>query len=322
MRLPEIALGLQNEDSNWDEVSVDQARTWLTFCCMDLGRHINQNYFISEVTRYTELGKHLLYTPFCRNVDFRIDAYLEVLSIANNARKTFQFSNNFKSEPISVENLELLQESNHKLDSWYHRHSTAVDPVYQSYSKPQDRDRMKIPYNLIRMYTNGYVLHGLKPGVSAIHPLRVHFVGIAVDAGIKLLDCALQSMNYQSTLKYSIDYSDSSLGSAINYLLHACNVAFHYVNTNEIIQVLERAQKMFQNANLNSKAQELSNALGQLVQANAVSSEMNTSSHQDQAMNDHQMSDNPDWLSNFRLPLSDFSLDEVSLENIFLYSGE
>lgn len=119
--------------------------------------------------------------------------------------------------------MDLLETSNQKLDAWYLRHSTDVDPVYQSYSKPQDRDRMKIPYNLIRMYvsalplyvamylliiyqryTNGYVLHGLKPGTSSIHPLRIHFIKIAVDASVELLDCALHSMNYQMTLKYSI----------------------------------------------------------------------------------------------------------------------
>lgn len=56
------------------------------------------------------------------------------------------------SEPISSENMELLEKSNQKLNSWFHRHSTDVDPIYQSYSKPQDRNRMKIPYNLVRMY--------------------------------------------------------------------------------------------------------------------------------------------------------------------------
>lgn len=37
MGLPEIALSLGNEAINLDETSIDQARTWLSFCCMDLG---------------------------------------------------------------------------------------------------------------------------------------------------------------------------------------------------------------------------------------------------------------------------------------------
>lgn len=207
-------------------------------------RHINENYFISDLGRYTGLGKHLLTSPFRRSVDYRIDAYLEVFQIASmvvfstpvfygadtpigHAKRNFHIPNNIMSEPISSENMELLEMSNQELDSWFHRHSTDVDPIYQSYSKPQDRNRMKIPYNLVRMYvlcnkigsfvsvlaveitnypryTNGYVLHGLKQGTSEIHPLRLHFIKLTVGAGVELLSCAIQSMNYQLTLKYSI----------------------------------------------------------------------------------------------------------------------
>lgn len=106
LRLPEIALGLQTQTEDMDEIYVDQARTWLSFCCMDLGygspklvsrifyfltyvfllrRHINENYFISDLGRYTGLGKHLLTSPFRRSVDYRIDAYLEVFQIASMA---------------------------------------------------------------------------------------------------------------------------------------------------------------------------------------------------------------------------------------------
>lgn len=101
MQLPETALSLADKTSEHDEDSIDRARTWLSFCCVDLvyffnsflrfpcneadsskSRHnTNKTYFISEIDRYTRLGSDLMSSPYRRNVDYRIRAYLEIYGI-------------------------------------------------------------------------------------------------------------------------------------------------------------------------------------------------------------------------------------------------
>lgn len=41
----------------------------------------NKTYFVSEIDRYTRLGSDLTSTPYRRNVDYRIRAYLEIYGI-------------------------------------------------------------------------------------------------------------------------------------------------------------------------------------------------------------------------------------------------
>lgn len=52
LRLPEVALGLQIQNADMDEIYVDQARTWLSFCCMDLGygsfQLVSVNFLFSD----------------------------------------------------------------------------------------------------------------------------------------------------------------------------------------------------------------------------------------------------------------------------------
>lgn len=111
---------------------------------------------------------------------------------------------------------------NAALDTWFHRVHNSIDPLYQTFSKPQDRNRLVIPYAFARLcvrpdcllqrrltmhrYINGRVIDaGTLSG--AIHDAE-HFalaaVNAAVDAAFLLLSTAFDSKALAQSLRYTI----------------------------------------------------------------------------------------------------------------------
>ncbi|KAE8140486.1 hypothetical protein BDV38DRAFT_279988 [Aspergillus pseudotamarii] len=322
MQLPETALSLADKASEHDEDSIDRARTWLSFCCVDLVHNINKTYFISEIDRYTRLGSDLTSMPYRRNVDYRIRAYLEFYGILNQAKKDVVISGNIQEQPVTSDVCRQLQFYDKQLESWFRRNEEEMDPIYQTFSKPQDRNRMAIPYNFARMHLNGFVLHGLKPDSARNDPLRVQFIRAAVDAGKSLLKCALRSIDYQTNLNYSIDYSGSALGLAINFLSRATCVAYDCIDLEGVMRILAQARDMFEGAKLAGKADEVSHILDQVAEIKRNMTAVKPKKNTIEADINENVDDGSDFFLNARLPLSEFSLDEPSIEDILMYSGE
>ncbi|KAE8379011.1 hypothetical protein BDV26DRAFT_177568 [Aspergillus bertholletiae] len=323
MQLPETALSLADRTSEHDADSIDRARTWLSFCCVDLVHNTNKTYLISEIDRYTRLGSDLTSMPYRRNVDYRIRAYLEIYGILNQAKKDTIISENIQQQPISSDVCRQLQLYDKQLESWFRRNEEEMDPIYQTFSKPQDRNRMAIPYNFARMHLNGSVLHGLKPDSARTDPLRVQFIRAAVDAGKELLKSALRSMDYQANLNYSIDYSGSALGLAINFLSRATCVAYDCIDIEGVMRILAQARDMFEAAQLAGKADEVCHILDQVaeIKRNMTAAAKPSNDTTEADVSDY-VDDGSDFFLNARLPLSEFSLEGPSIEDILMYSGE
>ncbi|GAB1201499.1 hypothetical protein APSETT445_000073 [Aspergillus pseudonomiae] len=246
---------------------IDKGVLTLEDCRMLFDLHnTSKTYFVSESDRYTRLGSHLTSMPYRRNVDYRIRAYLEIYGILNQAKKDVIISDNIQQQPITSDVCRQLQLYDKQLQGWFRRNDEEMDPIYQTFSKPQDRNRMAIPYNFARMHLNGLVLHGLKPDSASNDPLRVQFIRAAVDAGKALLKCALRSIDYQANLNYSIDYSGSALGLAINFLSRATCVAYDCIDLEGVMRILAQARDMFEGAKLAGKADEVSHILDQVAE--------------------------------------------------------
>ncbi|KAE8328030.1 hypothetical protein BDV39DRAFT_214591 [Aspergillus sergii] len=240
----------------------------------------------------------------------------------NQAKKDVVISDNIQEQPITSDVCRQLQFYDKQLESWFRRNDEEMDPIYQTFSKPQDRNRMEIPYNFARMHLNGSILHGLKPDSARNDPLRVQFIRAAVDAGKALLKCALRSIDYQTNLNYSIDYSGSALGLAINFLSRATCVAYDCIDLEGVMRILAQARDMFEGAKLAGKADEVSHILDQVAEIKRNMTAVKSSNNTNEVDLDDNVDDGSDFFLNARLPLSEFSLDEPSIEDILMYSGE
>ncbi|KAE8361446.1 hypothetical protein BDV27DRAFT_147803 [Aspergillus caelatus] len=247
---------------------------------------------------------------------------LSLVDKANQAKKDVIISGNIQEQPITSDVCRQLQFYDKQLESWFRRNDEEMDPIYQTFSKPQDRNRMAIPYNFARMHLNGFVLHGLKPDSARNDALRVQFIRAAVAAGKSLLKCALRSIDYQTNLNYSIDYSGSALGLAINFLSRATCVAYDCIDLEGVMRILAQARDMFESAKLAGKADEVSHILDQVAEIKRNMTAVKPNNNTTEAEINDNVDDGSDFFLNARLPLSEFSLDEPSIEDILMYSGE
>lgn len=106
--------------------------------------------------------------------------------------------------PLSGHTTDLISSLNSQLDNWFHKVSNEINPVYQTYSVPQDRNRLFIPYAFVRMFVNGPVLHGIEANSISGDPAYAQLLERAVEAGKILLRTALQSESYRKSLRYTI----------------------------------------------------------------------------------------------------------------------
>ncbi|KAB8254208.1 hypothetical protein BDV32DRAFT_157134 [Aspergillus pseudonomiae] len=247
---------------------------------------------------------------------------LSLADKTNQAKKDVIISDNIQQQPITSDVCRQLQLYDEQLQGWFRRNDEEMDPIYQTFSKPQDRNRMAIPYNFARMHLNGLVLYGLKPDSASNDQLRVQFIRAAVDAGKALLKCALRSIDYQANLNYSIDYSGSALGLAINFLSRVTCVAYDCIDLEGVMRILAQARDMFEGAKLAGKADEVSHILDQVAEIKRTMTATKTRNDTTEADINDNVDDGSDFFLNARLPLSEFSLDEPSIEDILMYPGE
>ncbi|RDW60563.1 hypothetical protein BP6252_11946 [Coleophoma cylindrospora] len=242
------ALSLDNPAAVQNADTVERARTWLSLCVVDLINNLNAPFFISNIQRYTKLGTPLLSSKYFRTVDYRIAAYLELFGIAADAKESMS-PEMIQASPLSDETKELFDSYNLKVDTLFHNVCNNVDPLYQTFSRPQDRNRMLIPYSFVRMYINGVSLHGLSPSRILVDPAHIQLVRTAIEAAKMMLRAALQSLNFQKSLSYSIDYSGAILILATNFLSKAVFVAHQYIDVPSIVHMFHRVLEIFRNSN-------------------------------------------------------------------------
>ncbi|RDW82344.1 hypothetical protein BP6252_03456 [Coleophoma cylindrospora] len=263
MGLQKAPLALTDPSKPPEPEIVEMARTWLSFCCIDMLNSLHGPYLISNVLYYATLGRSLCSSPHFRTVDYRIMAYLELYAIAGEAKASLT-KEALSSRPLSVDTQELFLSLNAQLDTWFHKISNEIDPLYQTYSTPQDRNRMLIPYASVRMYINGSILYGIEP-TSVLEDAVEELLGNAVEAGKILLRTALQSSSFKTSLRYTIDYSGSALFLAIHFLYKAVLVARRNVNVASITDILRRVVQLFKQADATEHAETVERMLARIT---------------------------------------------------------
>ncbi|KAB2569624.1 Peptidase M20 domain-containing protein 2 [Lasiodiplodia theobromae] len=254
MGLHEDALRLPDEAKTMDRDEIERARTWLSILTYEMMANTSRPYLVESSQRYTDLARHLTLSPFSRPVDQRIMAYLELFKIIVEGK------NNALSDLSMPEQEAQLVALNAALDTWFHRVHNSIDPLYQTFSKPQDRNRLVIPYAFARLYINGRVIDGgtLSGAIHDSEHFALAAVNAAVDAAFLLLSTAFDSKALAQSLCYTIDYSSMTLTAALSFLRRV--VALRQatglpVNVPAIAEILERARDAFENARAFSHAE-------------------------------------------------------------------
>ncbi|KAF9636657.1 Peptidase M20 [Lasiodiplodia theobromae] len=254
MGLHEDALRLPDEAKTMDRDEIERARTWLSILTYEMMANTSRPYLVESSQRYTDLARHLALSPFSRPVDQRIMAYLELFKIIVEGK------NNALGDLSIPEQEAQLVALNAALDTWFHRVHNSIDPLYQTFSKPQDRNRLVIPYAFARLYINGRVIDGgtLSGAIHEAEHFALAAVNAAVDAAFLLLSTAFDSKALAQSLRYTIDYSSMTLTAALSFLRRV--VALRQatglpVNVPAIAEILERARDAFENARAFSHAE-------------------------------------------------------------------
>jgi hypothetical protein len=128
---------------------------------------LNRPFLIFHLREYLPLSKKLLSSPHFRSVDYRIQAWIEAFiiagarlhifvfsstdSLAADAKGTFKDPKILQSRLMVEQILNLLISFDERVDAWFYKVNSGVDPLYQTFPSKQDRDRLMVPYGFIRM---------------------------------------------------------------------------------------------------------------------------------------------------------------------------
>lgn len=127
--------------------------------------NITGSALISNHDQYVKKGAFLCASPYARNVDFRIKANIELFGLIGMS-SVFKFEPLFIAvavearnapfkiycfAPLSDEAASMLQSLSTKVESWFERINLETEPLYQTFSEVQDRNRMAIPYAMLSM---------------------------------------------------------------------------------------------------------------------------------------------------------------------------
>ncbi|KAH7047322.1 hypothetical protein B0J12DRAFT_118246 [Macrophomina phaseolina] len=145
MELQHDAVRLPQHVAQMTQAEIKRARTWLSIFCFELMAKTYRPYLIDGIERYLDLAQDLVHSPYSRPVDHRIMAYLQLFKIVVEARK------HPLSQLSTIAQEARLATLNEALDTWFHRVHNSIDPLYQTFSKPQDRNRLIIPYAFVRL---------------------------------------------------------------------------------------------------------------------------------------------------------------------------
>ncbi|KAL0256837.1 hypothetical protein SLS55_007646 [Diplodia seriata] len=267
MGLHKEARRLTKEAGTMDRDEIERARTWLSIVTYELMANTSSRpYLVDNSQSHAEQARGLMRSPHSRPVDQRIMVYLELFEIIVNAKNT-------RIGELGAHQRELrLVSFNASLEGWFHRVHNSIDPLYQTFSQPQDRNRLDIPYAFARLYINGRVLDAgiIHDGATAPEKLALRAVDLAVDSAFILLTTALDSQALAESLPYTIDYSSMTLTTALSFLSRVVPLrhsAGHAVDVDRIVATLQRAREAFERARAFSLAEWTQGLIGECVAA-------------------------------------------------------
>ncbi|KAJ0413377.1 hypothetical protein BJY00DRAFT_61260 [Aspergillus carlsbadensis] len=235
---------------------VQRARTWFTLCCFDLMLNLNRPFVINKMREYLPFAKVLLTSPFCQPVDHRICAYIVGFTITADAKAQLPRSQ-LHSSPLGQEEIRLLTSFNQRIDGWFHKINTTIEPEYQTFTDRQDRNRFLIPYAFMKIFINGFALHGIGSDNGVQDPSRLAFVQTALDNACLLIRTQFESDNFRRRFRYTIDYNGTTTYQAINFILKAIQAAYQYIQCGEALTALRKAAQMFEEAGAPEAAKEV-----------------------------------------------------------------
>ncbi|RAK95080.1 fungal specific transcription factor domain-containing protein [Aspergillus ibericus CBS 121593] len=249
------ALKLGEDDTEHTFSLVERARTWFTLCCFDLTMHLNRPFVINRMREYLPFAKKLLASPYCRPVDHRICAYIVGFTTPADA-KTRLTKAQLQLNPLGAAQTDLLTSFDRSIDEWFYRINNIIEPQYQTFSDKQDRNRFIIPYTFMKMYINGFALHGLEPAERP-DPNRLVFIQKALKHATLLIRSQFESDKIRRQFQYTIDYHGSSTYQAISFILKAIPATHQYLQCGDSIRALHQAAQMFQEAGATEAARDI-----------------------------------------------------------------
>ncbi|KAL3449854.1 hypothetical protein BJX65DRAFT_272071 [Aspergillus insuetus] len=235
---------------------VQRARTWFTLCCFDLMANLNRPFVINKMREYLPFAKNLLASPYCQPVDHRICAYIVGFTITADAKAQLP-KTQLRLNPLRQEDIECLTMFDQRLDGWFYKVNNTLEPHYQTFADRQDRNRFMIPYAFMKIYVNGFALHGIPPDGSAPDRNRVFFIQRALDNACLLVRVQFESESFRQRLRYTIDYNGTSTYQAINFILKALPAAYQDLKCDEALTALRQAAEMFEQAGATDAAREV-----------------------------------------------------------------
>ncbi|OJD32118.1 amidohydrolase [Diplodia corticola] len=268
MGLHQDALRLSKEAETMNQDQIERARTWLSILTYELMANTSRPYLIGDSQRYMELAQGLVQSHHSRPVDQRLMAYLELFKIVVKCK-----NNVLADLSPGQQQLDLIS-LNSSLEFWFYRvFNDLIDPHYQTFSKPQDRNRLVIPYTFARMWANGRVVDaGILTDEIIGTPghYLVEAVNNAVESAFLLLDTAFDSQALARSLRYTIDYSSMTLTAALSFLSRvvALRQATGFaVDVQRVVRALERARDVFEKARAFSHAEWTRGLIGECISA-------------------------------------------------------
>ncbi|PYI07542.1 hypothetical protein BO78DRAFT_396400 [Aspergillus sclerotiicarbonarius CBS 121057] len=250
------ALQLGEDDTEHTSSLVERARTWFTLCCFDLTMHLNRPFVINKMREYLHFAKKLLASPYCRPVDHRICAYIVGFTIPADAKARFPKAQ-IHLNILGPAQRDLLVSFDQSIDEWFYRINNIIEPQYQTFADKQDRNRFIIPYAFMKIYINGFALHGLDSADERPDPNRLAFIQKALDNASLLIRTQFESDNIRRQFQYTIDYHGSPMYQAISFILKAIPATYQYLQCSESVNALRQAAQMFQEAGATEAAREV-----------------------------------------------------------------
>ncbi|KAJ9151755.1 Fungal transcriptional regulatory protein, N-terminal [Pleurostoma richardsiae] len=258
------ALQLGDDAVAHSALLVERARTWFSLCCFDLVSNLNKPFVINRMRDYLPFAKKLLSSPFCRPVDHRICAYIDSFTIAADAKSQIPRSR-VQEQPMPQEIVELLASFDQRVDRWFYEINNNIEPLYQTFSSKQDRNRFMVPYAVMKVYVNGFALHGVEQGSDITDPNRLSCIRKAVDGACLLLRTQFESLDFRRRLRYTIDYNGVTTYYSVNFIINALTAAHKYLDHRKAFLSLRQAAQMFEEAGAVEAANEVRREQDRLV---------------------------------------------------------
>ncbi|KAH8669088.1 hypothetical protein BX600DRAFT_497041 [Xylariales sp. PMI_506] len=304
LRLNTAALQLGDNSIEHSEELVDQARTWFSLCVFDLAVNLNRPYVINRMKDYLPFAINLLKSPYGRAVDHRICVYIEGFKIAADVKVQMQNAQ-LHSSPLPSAVVSLFETSNNRFDRWFYEINNTINPLYQTFSGKQDRNRFLVPYCFLKCYINGFALHGIESTDGGSDSIRLDFLQKALDNALLVLQTQYGSEMFRARFRYAVDYTGTTTYTAISIIVRVVTAAYQHLDHSRVFPTLYQAARMFEEAGFVDVANDIRREQENLAAlTNTILSSENYEFTGDDA-NSNRLFDIPSFL------------DEATLDNVF-----